>query len=247
MNTAHFLQKKLISELGCVDTGEAVAVPTHCLYPSNANVTVFVRGGVNEFTVSDDGLALAEISAHGFDIQKPTNILNKFCRPAGLGCADGQIYSPVVPLDGVVGAILHVANAASKFTNWAVHNLRREAEKDLENDIYKILRQQFSSARIKKEKMVSGESNRQYKFDFSVRLGGERILLVDHVVPNPVSINSRIVAHIDVFRLNEQIFLPRLVYDNEQPWGASDLAVLSMAGDVVPYSRFQESIASLSN
>ena len=40
---------------------DGVVVPTHCLYPSNGIVYVYVVGGDNTFTVHDGGDALDEL------------------------------------------------------------------------------------------------------------------------------------------------------------------------------------------
>ncbi len=61
-----------------------VVVPTHCLYPSNGIVRVYVSGGQDEFKVHDGGGALDELEAGGGWTSDDLYIVRNAARAQGL-------------------------------------------------------------------------------------------------------------------------------------------------------------------
>jgi hypothetical protein len=94
------------------------AVWTHCQYPSNQAVTVFVYGGPNGLRVNDGGGAVDTLSMHGVELDHPDRFLTRFCRTKGLRADQGTIHTPTLPLEGLSSAVILVANASSAAAYW---------------------------------------------------------------------------------------------------------------------------------
>jgi hypothetical protein len=181
----------------CEDNGESISVPTQCLYPSNGTVTVFVTGGPNGCVVSDEGRAIQEIIAHGFEV--PQNVeayLRQFTQSQGLRITGSKIHTPPIPADALAAAISLVANASSLAAFWAIKTFRSRVRRDLREELRTLFGARFSRDRIKEEVHLPGESGRLYKFEFRVELGS-RSLIVDGVFPDATAINTRAIVQGD--------------------------------------------------
>jgi hypothetical protein len=181
----------------CEDNGESISVPTQCLYPSNGTVTVFVTGGPNGCVVSDEGRAIQEIIAHGFEV--PQNVeayLRQFTQSQGLRITGSKIHTPPIPADALAAAISLVANASSLAAFWAIKTFRSRVRRDLREELRTLFGARFSRDRIKEEVHLPGESGRLYKFEFRVELGS-RSLIVDGVFPDATAINTRAIVRGD--------------------------------------------------
>ena len=229
-----------------VSTEGGTAVLTHCLYPSNQAVTVFVSGGSNGLRVNDGGGALDVLSAHGCNVASPDRFLMRFCRRKGLRADRGKIYTPIVPPEGLLAAVIMVANASAEAAHWGIEHLKPAARPhDLRKELRNLLTHRFSKERVQSDERLTGKSNRQYHFDLVVTLKGNHRLVVDAVLPDASSINSRAIANMDLGRLDDPNIIQRIVYDDEQDWDAADLNLLQMAATLVPYSRFERSLSNL--
>lgn len=242
MSNIEYIQNALCGFLQCVQEGERVAVPTLCLYPSNTGVVVYVTGGMREVTVSDGGGALDEISSHGLPVAKSENLLRPHCKKNGLKTDGVAIYSPVVPLAAIPAAIALVANASSLAAHEALHKIKNRRRRDLRAALLEVLLGRYSADRIKHGIPIVGKSNKQYKFDTVVEIGGDGRLILDTVLPEASSINARVVSHLDVREMHEPNILQRIVYDDEDDWAASDLRLLQMAAPVVPFPMIKQSL-----
>ena len=245
MTELGFVREALTPFLACVDVGERIAVPTQCLYPSNASVTVYLTGGPQGARVSDEGGAIDELSAHGRSPGNPDRYLRRFCNRAALMSERGKIYSPVVPLSGLAAAITLVANTSAAAAHWGIEHLKFPRRRDLRKELYEVLRLRFPEDRIEGGRRLTGKSTRQYRFDQVVRLNGERLLVIDSVLPDANSINSHTVAHLDIRQNDDPNVLQRLVYDDEEHWNAADLNLLQMAATLVPFSNVGSSLDRL--
>jgi len=222
----------------CEDNGESVSVPTQCLYPSNGTVTVFVTGGPNGCVVSEEGRAIQEIMAHGFEV--PQNVeayLRQFTQSQGLRITGSKIHTPPIPAEALVAAIPLVANASSLAAFWAIKTFRPRVRRDLREELRTLFGARFSRDRIKEEVHLPGESGRLYKFEFRVELGS-RSLIVDGVFPDATAINTRAIAHLDLSRTNNAALVQRLVYDEQEKWTAADINLLRIAAELVPLTLF---------
>ena len=219
-----------------VEREDAVAVPTACMYPTNAWVTVYVRGGPNGAVVSDDGQAIEELTVQNREIHNPDRFLQRFCKRAGLEVKSGTINSPRIAGSQLPAAIAFVANASAEAVFWGMDKLRVRARRNLGEELERLLRTSLPKQTLEKDFEIEGKSARHYKFANAVRLS-EKFVLIDPVFPEPSSINARGIAHMDVSQKKDDSIIQRLIYDDDEDWKAPDLNLLQMAATVVPYSR----------
>lgn len=224
----------------------AVAVHTHCLYPDNAVVTVWVRGGPEYgFVVCDEGRAIDELTAYNKEIPNPDRFLFRFCRREGLLAKDGKIHSPRVPIDSLASAVSFVATASAHAVTRGLETLQIRRPRNLRKELSELLGRTLPVQHVHREVRLPGKTMRFYRFDAVIDLGERRRLLVDPVTPDPGSINARAVAHFDVGRLEDGNILQRIVYDDRHDWPAADLNLLQMAATVVPFSQSEKMLRSL--
>lgn len=213
----------------------AVPVTTTCLYPSNAMVTVFVRGGPNGAVVSDDGQAIDELTALNRDIPDADRFLYRFCRQSGMKAEKGVIFSPRIEWRQLSAAIAFVANTSAAAVTAGLQSLKTRRGRDLHKELDDLLFRSFPEDRIKRKFRVVGQSTRSYSLDI-VHVNSH-ILIVDSVVPDPNSIHSRATAHFDIGRRQDDSIIQHLVYDDEENWKAADLNLLQTVTTIVPLSQ----------
>jgi hypothetical protein len=206
-----------------------------------------VTGGMREVVISDEGGALDAITAHGLPVANAKKMLAPFCKAAGLKTDGGKIFSPPVPLDAVAGVVALVANASAQAAHHAIDNIKIRRRRDLRLAISDVLQSRFAISHIKHEYQITGHSNKLYRFDTVVEIGGEKRLIIDAVLPEPTSINARVVSHLDVKHSNDPTLIQRIVYDDEEEWDASNLQLLQMASTLVPFTMMGPSIDRISN
>ena len=246
MNTSEYVTEALAPFSSFEERHGVVAVPTACLYPSNAVVTVYVRGG-SEYgaVVSDEGRAVDELTACNREIPDADRFLLRFCRRGGLRAKNGKITSPKVEAGQLAASIAFVANASAAAATGGLASLKLRSLRDLRKDLEILLGRTFPSGRIVRDRRIEGKSTRSYRFGSVIRLEHERLLLVDPVTPDANSINAHAIAHLDVSLRKDDSILQRLMYDDEDHWRASDLNLLQTTATLVPFSRSEELLRSL--
>lgn len=218
-------------------TADGVAVVTDCLYPSNGVVQVIVRGAGDKYIVSDEGGALREASAAGADLDRSASRFSRAVKMQGLQLDHGVIRSPFVSLETVPVAIVLVANASKELADHVFETWRLPKARNFKQLVKLLLRSEFSGDKIK-EDVLLGNSNKPHAFDNVILLPGGRTLVVDPVMKDPNSINSRVVANLDVQAANHPGIIQRLVYDDEDHWRADDLSILQVSKvPVIAYSK----------
>jgi hypothetical protein len=245
MSGMDFIRETLDSYGSCIEVDGQVAVPTHCLYPSNKSVTVYVTGGPNGARASDEGGALDALSAHQRFVQNPDVFLRRFCKRNGLLVQAGKIVSPPVPMDGLAGAVVMVANASSAAAHWGLEHLKSPHRGNIRTSLHDALKRHFADERILLHGQLAGKSTRQYHFDHIVTLNETRKLVIDAVLPDANSLNSRVVAHIDLAQCENPNIIQRMVYDDEYDWSGAELSLMQMAAIAVPMSRFDGALNRL--
>jgi hypothetical protein len=245
MTCPPFIHEALASFAVCVDTGQGISVATQALYPSNTSVSLLITGGPSACIVSDEGHAIAEIAAHGFEIQNPESFLRPFAAPRGLRLNGPTIYSPPIDADALPTAISLVSAASSLAAFWAVRTIRPKSRRDLRRELRELLEGYFSRERLKPEYHLAGFSGRTYRFEFMAEIAGARRLIIDGVFPDAQAINGRAIAHIDVAKLNQPEIIQRLVYDDQDNWPASDINLLRMAAELVPLTLLGPNLGAL--
>jgi hypothetical protein len=227
-----------VCSISAVEDG--VRVTTHCMYPSNGLVRVTVRGGATSLVASDDGEALGEALAAGIKIDDPDRLLRGFISQRGLLLRSGVISTPVTPLDGAAVAILHVANTAKEAAAWLYEHGGIKRSRDFRRLLSAFLTEKYREQ--VSERRIIGASNKPHKFSNVISFANGKKLIVDAVANDPSSINSRVVANLDVRSTNDPTLEQRIVYDDHEKWLSADLKLLQVGATIVPFSRATEVI-----
>jgi len=221
-----------------------VSVPTHCLYPSNSVVKVTVAGGADLFVVDDNGGSLEELEEVKIAPQNASRLIHKLARSRGLDVSkSGAIYSRSVPSGELEATIVLVANASKEAAEHLLDTVR-PPRRNLRLVVERLLEKEFHS-RWSRDSKIVGASNKRHTFDYVVQLRGDRQLILDVVVPESSSINAAVVAHLDVRHGNSEKLEQRIVYDDQQVWSSSDLALLKVGARAVPLSSLEHALDRL--
>ncbi len=246
MTSAWFVRGVMSSWPEIIEDDGRVIVPTHCLYPSNGIVQVFVEGGRDAFRVHDDGRAFDEFNSSGSVPEIPSAALRHIVARQGLAVTSrGVIQSPLIEAPNLAATISLVANASKEAAHYLIDRFRPvRTARTLEEAVEELLDQQFHHEWTK-HLLVVGHSNKQQKFDFSVRLPSQRRLLIKAVKPETSSINAAVVAHLDVRAANLPDTEQRSIYDDAIRWNAADLSLLTVGAPVVALSDARQSLTRL--
>jgi hypothetical protein len=229
---------------GFAETRNGVRVNTHCLYPNNGSVRVLVMGAGDTFFVSDEGGALREATLAGAHIEYTDQKFTKALQSQGLRMEHGVIMSPAVSLEALATAITLVANASKETADWIFEHWRLSRARKFKDLLKELLRIEFKNVQ---EQTLTGVSNKPHTFDSVIQFMNGSRLLVDAVVKDPNSINARVVANLDVRAAEHDRLIQRIVYDDEDEWGAADLSLLKVSGvPIVPFSKSAQVLKVLS-
>jgi hypothetical protein len=222
-------------------TTDGVRVTTHCMYPSNGLVRVYARGGINTVVVTDDGEAIGEALSAGIPASEIFDrTLSNITRDQGVGIRNGVLFTPPLPIQAAPIAILSVANAAKQVAEWLYDHAKIKRTRDFRAMLTEFLQKTFED-RVEHDTAIPGVY-KPHKFANVISLEGNRKLIVDPVSPEASSINSRVVANLDVKAVGNPSILQRIVYDDDDEWSAADLNLLQMGATVIPFSRSREVI-----
>lgn len=236
MNIIDAINEALSSVSSLIETDRGVRVSTHCLYPSNSLVSVFVYGGENTFMVTDEGGGIRELTASGVDIQHTTKGIYSFASMRGVNYKNGIISSPLVSLKELPAAIVLVANSSKELASHLLDHTKIKRRRNFKELVHQFLSNKFDGQRVKHMELV-GDSNKPHKFENVIILDGERKLIVDPVIRDPASINARVVANIDIRHKKLAGIEQRIVYDDEEAWTPGDINLLTFGATVIPFSK----------
>ncbi len=234
------LKQIMCDALPVYDLGDGFRVSTQCLYPSNGGVSVIVRGRGDTFVVSDEGGALDEVAASGRREGGSDKRLRSLVANQGLKVSGGAIHSPPVSAKALPAAILLVANASKEVADWGLSHIRFAVSRNFKETLMEILQKHFHDNL--RHESIAGESTKTHKFGNVIYLTDSRRLIVDPVVNDPSSINSRVVANMDVRMLRDDRIDQIIVYDDRLRWTSSDLALLKLGAQIVPFSAAEPEI-----
>ncbi len=241
MITPDALLKMLSRMVVASQLEDGVRVSTHVLYPSNGSVSVVVRGGKNNFIISDEGGAVSELTSAGLGIVLHDQAVKRRVRNRGLSVYDGAILSPPVSLEAVPAALLLVANASRDIAEWGLSQFSYSTPRNFRKDLAALLGRHFHD-NLKHDTPIIGKSNKPHRFSHVVYLSGDRMLLVDPATNDASSINARVVANLDV-RMTENPLIDQLiVFDDQLKWKGSDLKLLAVGAPTVPFSHAESEI-----
>lgn len=226
----------------CFDFENGVLVNTDCMYPSNGVVQVTVMGAGSSYFVTDRGGAVRVAESAGANISNPARLGSKVLKKQGLHFSNGAIISPQVTLENIPAAILLVANASKELADSIFESYRIARDRNFKEIVKKLLTKEFADSEVK-EGTIVGSSNKPHSFDnVIIFLDGSR-LLVDPVLRDANSINSRLVANMDVHSAAHPKLIQRIVYDDEDDWQSADLGLLGIGGvPVIPFSKSERAL-----
>jgi hypothetical protein len=222
---------------------DALRITTHCLYPSNGMIRVYVRRSGSTFIVSDDRGAFNEAQSAGLEVNVLDRSLLHLVTPYGLKISNGTVFGSSVPPEGIVGAAIMVANASKAVAEWLYARLRVKTGRDFRLLLADLLQRNFETI-LHRNVEING-ANKPHHFANVLSFHGGRRLLIDPVGNEPASYNSRIIANLDVKAKNDPTIEQRIVYDDDERWTPENLSLLEMGAIVVPFSRSQEVIKRL--
>ena len=236
MKLATEIMERMAAIYCCIPIENGVTMNTHCLYPSNGMVKVTVFGAGKSYHVTDNGGAIHVAENAGAEIKHPDQAYFKFLSKQGLTIKNGAIFSPEVGLEDIAGAITIVANASKELSESIFNTWKISHARDFKQAVRNLLRQELH-ANVKEDK-ISGRSNKPHTFENVVEFMNGSKLLVDAVLKDANSINSRFVANLDVHSKKYPNLQQRIVYDDNEDWQASDLSLLGDSGVlVIPFSK----------
>lgn len=234
------LEQQLLSLVRVHPIDGGWAVDTTCLLPTGEVVTVTVRGGDREATVSDDGLAVAEIENVGADLHDPDRSLRRYASRYGVNIKNGQFFLRV-PTDEAGAAVMLVANAVSDAVSSEISKARLTPVRDIRKALSDFLRMRLPQLGEHKDRLAGKYATHEFQHVYE---GSERKrkLIVDAVLPEPSSINSRIVAHIDVKQEYGHQIDQYIVFDDTARWTTDKLGLMQLAASLVPFSQIDQAL-----
>jgi hypothetical protein len=243
------IMTRVTSALGpsflCGESERGLRVSTHCLYPSNTTVTVTVTSrGDGQYRVDDDAQAIGEVSQTIYTTQDLKKLMKRTVHRFGCEITDqGQIVSPIVAALELKAALVIVANASKAAAEHLLSNVR-PPRRDMKKSIEELLERKFKNQWLRDGKIV-GASNKPHGFDYIVRLANGRQFVFDFVVPDASSVNSAVVAHLDVKQKQDPTVEQRIIYDESQAWQAEDLQLLKVGARPATLSSLEQLLDKL--
>ena len=161
----------------------------------------------------------------------------------GLQMDGGIIRSPSVNLDALPTAIALVANASKETAEWLFDHWKLERTRKFKEQLKELLKTQYNDVN---QQSITGVSSKPHTFDNVIQLSNGKRLLVDAVIKDSNSMNSRVVANLDVKRAEHQSLVQTIVYDDEEDWGAADLSLLQVSSvPVIAFSKARPALTTL--
>jgi len=154
---------------------------------------------------------------------------------------EGVIYTPQVAIEAAAPSVLLVANASQEVARWLFDHTKTRRPRDFRLVLSEFLRKRFED-RLLHNAAIVGKSNKSHRFANVISLPDGRRLIVDAVMNDASSINSRVVANLDIRAANDDTISQRIIYDDDEGWSAADLNLLQVGAPAVPFSRSREVI-----
>lgn len=241
------IREELESWARPVQVGSHLVVPTFSLYPSNGVVQVFIEGGDATFVASDGGGALETILGAGGHSVRAMRFLKEAARRFGLSVdASGWIHSSPQPVELAVSTISNVAEASRSAAEAMVRHFQPQIHGNFRRELERYLDVSFRS-RLERRVKIVGASNTPQTFDYLINAPNSERIVLDAVVPEPNSINSAIVSHVDLRNAKLKAVQQFIVYDGGHRWRSSDLALLRVGATPIEYGQLPRSLEQMAS
>ncbi len=219
-----------------------IIIPTFSVYPSNSAVQAFVEGGRDTFIVSDGGGAIKTLLGAGYLGNSGVKMLEDFARGADVKVNHGGwIFHSGVTLKNLASAISLVTEFSREAAEMLIRKFRPQKTFDFRRDLDRVLERRFQDDLRKRGHFV-GASNKTHTFDYLIHGNDNQFVIIDAVVPDSSSVNAAVVAHMDVRATHRPDVRQFIVYDGEQGWNSSDLALLTLGAPSVSFQSFERTI-----
>ncbi|RUU23721.1 hypothetical protein EOD10_04305 [Mesorhizobium sp. M7A.T.Ca.TU.009.01.3.2] len=206
---------------------------------------MLVRTGRETVVVSDEGEALGEVLAAGIEVDGADRLVRHIVQEQGLLIQGGVIRTPGMPIESTPLGVLLVANTARDVAHWLYDHKKVKRGRDFREMLADYLQTTFSKQVAQTE--IVGMSTKPHKFANVVSFANGRKLILDPVAKEASSINARVVANLDVKARHDPSLIQRIIYDDTESWSASDLNLLQVGADVVPFSEARNVIRRLAD
>jgi hypothetical protein len=224
------------------ESSDGIYVTTHCMYPTNAFVSVVIRGGQDTFMVSDEGRAFHEIHSSGTSSHTSDAQVRQLVKAQGLIVERGSIRSPFVKREELPVAIALVANVSKEVADWFYTHHKIKRLRDFKKIVKDFLQETFPK-KVKHGEIIIGNSNKAHRFDNVVVLPNGGRLIVDPALHEHASWSSRIVANLDVRQAQHPGLDQRIVFDDDEDWTPEELNLLTVGAPAVAFGRSRQAIA----
>lgn len=214
-------------------------------YPSGSLARVFFRPVGDLWAVGDNGGAFREVAAAGIDEPAQLGKLRKMLRQRGLGLHDGEIQTSPVGERELVRAAIAVANATRDAADLVISAGRNERMRSIEMRTRNILVTRYKTFVSSRPVMVSGRSDRQYRFSNALHLPDDRLILVDTVNHHANAINSAVVTNLDIRRQDDPRIVQRIVFDPAEPWKPEEISLLEEGAKPVALPFLESAISRI--
>lgn len=223
-------------------TDRGAMVRTSCILPSGTLLNVSVQPAMDGWIVCDEGSVVADVMAHGLDVEFSIKGLSSKLTRAGLKVEKGKIFSERVSSSELPFMVAYLATESLDASKWLLKNAAKRAKRDVADELEELIDRRYSELRLPEPLSLLGNSSKQYQFENVLLLPNRQRLILDPVTRHDGSIKSRLVANLDVRQANHQGIEQRIVYDNSEGWEQQELSLLSVGAPTVSLSRVSEVI-----
>lgn len=211
----------LVSTTNMLGTGEVIRVA--------------VIGGVSECVVSDQGLAIRELEMAGAEVRNPERLLRPYAKRYGIEVSGTDLYVRI-PTEDVAAAIMLVSGACREAYDGELRRIRFAPRRDLREALSRFLKS--TPLDLSEHKGIITGKNAQHEFAHVFETHDQSgLVIVDSVLPEPSSINSRVVAHLDIRAALEGRAEQFVIYDDEDDWSSDKLGLIQLAAPIIPFSK----------
>lgn len=238
--TPEDLQKAFRSLASFRRYGDGWLVDTTAVYPSGKVVQILVHGPATLSVVTDNGSASDELECSGIKIDDPSRLLRPYARKYGLETSRGEIFESRVTLGDLPAAIRLVASASAEAVHREIESTSFRPHRQIRDLLATFMKERHGHAFT--SQAVEGK-NRPHLFDY-VHKERDRLVIVDPVLRDASSINSKVVAHLDVRARLGKKANQLIIYDDAEPWTSDQLGILQLAASIVPWREVEPAISS---